>query len=757
VSRQKGSIGETALRGRDLLRSRDVRFPLLISALAVQVKVRGGGKRRKQLLEDSSDDQGAKAVEECDEWVSVGGGDRSGSEARQKTAASRARGRGARAKTAVIASDDESSEEDEEAIIVLDDTPDVKGSKRRPRVLDDEEEEEAAAVEAAASSHRGDRTRAAQRGRAGGAHAGSATAARPAPSRRRVVVDSEDEAEESMEEEEEEDEEEGWGEGEDEDEGTDGLLAQVETISSKLASALDSMKQNSNKVGQPACLGDDKMRLKGYQLVGLNWLRVLHDTDVNGILADEMGLGKTIQLISFLAHLVDQHNCRGPHLVICPASVVSNWERELTTWLPSLNVVVYHGSQREREELRCQDTSEWDVVLSTYTLFERDSSKPDRNFLRQFDFQVMALDEAHSIKNAGTSKYRKLLQMSCTRRILLTGTPINNSLPELLVLLQFLMPETFNPDDERLVALFDEAAALKKHESKSARGKESAASKEGGQEADGGGGGEEEEEGGRMKTFFERLKLIVRPFILRRCKTDVLHELVDKVQKVEQLALPAAQQAVYTEIIHRHVAQRQGIRGMNKKLIQNIFAALRKAANHPLLVRSKFSDERVQEMAKFLLHVGHFGTQCKLEQVLKEMSEYSDFALHQICGDYKALRKYALQQDDICASAKLQMLQGLLPQLKQDGHRILIFSQWTTMLDIIEEFVTNLGMRYLRLDGSTAVKEARAPFPRALCSAAGASCSRLRSMHACMMLGVAAARAPWPWACGACCVESVQR
>jgi SWI/SNF-related matrix-associated actin-dependent regulator of chromatin subfamily A containing DEAD/H box 1 len=252
----------------------------------------------------------------------------------------------------------------------------------------------------------------------------------------------------------------------------------------------------------------------------------------------------------------------------------------------------------------------------------------------------MALDEAHSIKNAGTSKYRKLLQMPCTRRILLTGTPINNSLPELLVLLQFLMPETFDPDDERLISLFDEAAALKKHEPKSKPTNKSA------KEQSGGGGEREEEEGqgGRMRTFFERLKLIVRPFILRRCKTDVLHELVDKVQKVEQVTLPAAQQAVYTSIIHRHVAQSQksqntgrgtnksqqatpmqGIQGMNQKLIQNIFAELRKAANHPLLVRSKFSDEQVQEIGSFLLQSGHFGTQCKLEQVLKEMRDYSDF------------------------------------------------------------------------------------------------------------------------------------
>jgi SNF2 family DNA or RNA helicase len=174
------------------------------------------------------------------------------------------------------------------------------------------------------------------------------------------------------------------------------------------------------------------------------------------------------------------------------------------------------------------------------------------------------------------------------------------------VFLQFLMPETFDPDDERLISLFDEAAALKKHEPKSKPTNKSA------KEQSGGGAEREEEEeggqGGRMKTFFERLKLIVRPFILRRCKTDVLHELVDKVQKVEQVTLPAAQQAVYTNIIHRHVAQSQktqntgrgtnkrqqatpvqGIQGMNQKLIQNIFAELRKAANHPLLVRSKCS------------------------------------------------------------------------------------------------------------------------------------------------------------------------
>ncbi|EKX31926.1 hypothetical protein GUITHDRAFT_46876, partial [Guillardia theta CCMP2712] len=384
---------------------------------------------------------------------------------------------------------------------------------------------------------------------------------------------------------------------------------------------------------QPKCLGtQDNLKLKPYQLVGLNWLRTLHTSEVNGILADEMGLGKTIQTIAFLAHIYEK-KVSGPHIIVCPASVVSNWNREFSQWLPSLRVVVYHGSQKERAQIRSEmhDTSSWfactrvkvlltlsrDVVVTTYTCFEREAGKQDRAFLRSFNFKVMILDEAHSIKNAGSSRYRHLLHLTCERRILLTGTPINNNLPELLVLLQFLMPELFDPDDE--VESESGNLARVKMRQKGCSCSHLLLS--------------------HQKVNVERVKKMIKPFVLRRCKCDVLGELVPKDQQVIQ----------------------------------------------------------------------------------KEISDYSDFVLHQMCQDHKRLNKLSLkvqsifpairpshlfvQPEDISSSAKLRKLEEILPRLQSEGHRVLLFSQWTTMLDIIEDFLIDKDYLYTRLDGSTAVKE----------------------------------------------------
>ena len=117
---------------------------------------------------------------------------------------------------------------------------------------------------------------------------------------------------------------------------------------------------------------------------------------------------------------------------------MSNWERELSQWLPHFRTVVYHGAQGERARMReeLRGGGAFDVLLTTYTYFEREACGPDRAFLRSMQFVVMALDEAHSLKNAGSDRYRRLLRIPFERRVLLTGTPINNSLPELLCLLQ---------------------------------------------------------------------------------------------------------------------------------------------------------------------------------------------------------------------------------------------------------------------------------------------------------------------------------
>jgi SNF2 family DNA or RNA helicase len=144
------------------------------------------------------------------------------------------------------------------------------------------------------------------------------------------------------------------------------------------------------------------LELKPYQLVGVNWLKLLHQNGVNGVLADDMGLGKTVQTIAFLGWLRGRAN-RRTSLIVVPATTLSNWCNELEKFCPNLRVTVYHGSQKERDMMRYPlhtsiEAREVDVVLSTYTIFERESCKEDQSFLRKQRFDYVILDEAHCIK-----------------------------------------------------------------------------------------------------------------------------------------------------------------------------------------------------------------------------------------------------------------------------------------------------------------------------------------------------------------------
>ena len=230
--------------------------------------------------------------------------------------------------------------------------------------------------------------------------------------------------------------------------GREGVIAQPRTLSSKLV-------------------------LKPYQLLGLNWLWALHQNELNGILADEMGLGKTVQTIALLAHLklcaAERGKRAGPFLVVTPTSTAENWAREFAEWCPSLVCEKYVGTESERaqlrEQLRCGGRSGcgWDVVITTYSLFERDSSsaKEDRSFLNKQRFDYIVLDEAHCIKNSNSARYRNLCRMSARRRLLLTGTPLENSLRELYTLLAFLMPSLLGPKErDELIGASHGAAAL---------------------------------------------------------------------------------------------------------------------------------------------------------------------------------------------------------------------------------------------------------------------------------------------------------
>ncbi|RHZ12957.1 hypothetical protein DYB26_003199 [Aphanomyces astaci] len=449
--------------------------------------------------------------------------------------------------------------------------------------------------------------------------------------------------------------------------------------------------------------------LQPYQLVGVNWLYLLYQHKVSAVLADEMGLGKTVQTISFLAIVCSQ--MKQPHLVIVPSSVLSNWKREIGRFAPSLRVRTFHGSISERQDLMDElQPGTFDILLTTYTYFERDSAADDRKFLRSFNYGYLVLDEGHTIKNANTSRFKRISALKTRNRLVLSGTPIQNNLSELLALLSFLMPTIFNHGSDELMDFF----------------------------------------GGEEKTSCSKIRRILAPFILRRLKKLVLAQMVPKTEVVLHVKMNPHQVAVYKNVIDATLLRREAKKGggapassspssesngsttkpsRELKLLMggqaqstvvvgkgkndptsdnNVFTLLRKAANHPVLLRQHYESPQVMDtIARQLYKLGEFGTECSLAMVKSEIEGYSDFELHNLCVEYAhqpEMRSLQLTSDKLLDSGKFDLLRELLPRLKREHHRVLIFSQWTKMLDLLETFLVHSNHRYTRLDGSTSIE-----------------------------------------------------
>ncbi|KAM0950223.1 putative DNA helicase chromatin remodeling SNF2 family [Dioscorea sansibarensis] len=442
-----------------------------------------------------------------------------------------------------------------------------------------------------------------------------------------------------------------------------------------------------------ACASEEsefEATLKPYQLVGVNFLLLLYRKHIGGaILADEMGLGKTVQAVTYLTLLEHLHNDPGPHLIVCPASLLENWERELKRWCPLFSVILFHGAARATysKELsylaKTGQPPSFNVLLVCYSLFERRSEqqKDDRKVLRRWRWSCVLMDEAHVLKDKNSFRWKNLMSVAqhARQRLMLTGTPLQNDLHELWSLLEFMMPDIFATGDVDLKKLLN----------------------------------------AEDSDLISRIKSILGPFILRRLKSDVMQQLVPKIQHVQYVSMGNEQSKAYKNAINEYRAASQArimkssigtsknaVGSLPRRQISNYFMQFRKIANHPLLVRHIYSDEDVIRFAKMLYPKGVFGFECNLERVIQQIKNYNDFEIHRLLISYgDSGTRDALTDEHVFSSTKCQALSELLPLLIKDGHRALIFSQWTSMLDILEWTLEVIGVKYRRLDGGTQVLE----------------------------------------------------
>ncbi|CAL8331164.1 unnamed protein product [Arctogadus glacialis] len=445
------------------------------------------------------------------------------------------------------------------------------------------------------------------------------------------------------------------------------LMSKCTNISSKMVKQVTQIMTKGVGRKQPSIL-NSQYQLKPYQLIGLKWLLLLHQHKLSGILADEMGLGKTIQAIAFLSQLY-QDGIEGPHLITVPASTLDNWVRELKLWSPKLKVLVYYGSVEDRRYMKhniLNGDEEFQVIVSTYNLAIGNDS--DRSLFRKLRLKYAIFDEGHMLKNMNSLRYRHLMAINAEHRLLLTGTPLQNNLLELMSLLNFIMPSMFSSSNAQLSKMF----SMKSHEEQSRFEKDRIA----------------------------QAKLIMKPFILRRVKSEVLKQLPAKEEKIEFCPMSEKQGTLYQSLFKKLKKSTTG----EKRELCNVMMHLRKMANHPLLHRQYYTTEKLKTMSKLMLkEPTHFDADAALIQ--EDMEVMSDFELHRLCQQYSSIGCYQLDSHLLLDSGKFNLLTDLLASLKDAGDRVVLFSQFTMMLDIVEILLRHLKHRYVRLDGSTPIAD----------------------------------------------------
>ena len=349
-----------------------------------------------------------------------------------------------------------------------------------------------------------------------------------------------------------------------------------------------------------------KAELREYQHKGYSWLWFLYQYGLNGILADDMGLGKTVQTLTLLQKAKEK-NKKETSLVICPTTVVFNWEKEIEKFAPNLKYMSLSGSDRKE---KFKDIEDYDVVITSYALIRRDIEE-----LKKIKFRYVILDESQNIKNAQSQTAKSCKMLNSNHRLALSGTPIENKLEELWSVFDFLMPGFLFDSNEFKHRFVDPIV---------------------------------EDEDTEVQ---KRLRSQIFPFILRRMKRDVARDLPDKVESVAYCELTSDQKDLYLQVL----------------------------------------DSTKEELFKSIETVG-------LEK--SRMSIFSALLrLRQICCHPRLYDKEG--KLGINESGKFEHLQEMLEEIISEKHRILLFSQFVGMLDIVKSWLETKGIKYEYLSGKT--------------------------------------------------------
>ncbi len=344
-------------------------------------------------------------------------------------------------------------------------------------------------------------------------------------------------------------------------------------------------------------------QLRPYQVTGFEWMKALAQDGLGGILADDMGLGKTLQAISYITSQLRSRG--GKYMVICPSSLVYNWQDEFEKFSAKVRVAVCNGAPADRQVI-ISGKCHWDVVITSYPLLRRDVA-----FYQKIQFDTIFIDEAQFIKNATSQSAQSVKLLKASHRFALTGTPVENSLSELWSIFDFLMPGY----------LMSHAKFVQRFEKKIMNDD---------------------------KVALAHLNSRVRPFILRRMKKDVLHELPEKIEE-----------KIVTEMTEEQ-----------KKIYLSYMASIRSELNSEIAQRG----------------MDHLNL-----QILAALTRLRQICCHPstFLGNYSG------------GSGKLELLLEILDDALANGHRVLIFSQFTSMLKIIQDELIKRKMEYFYLDGST--------------------------------------------------------